>query len=125
MTSLLDLLQRSVKYSRPAEASASSKAIFSFLLSAFDVRQKAKATKMSPLDVLAIEKAALDVFMALIFKLSEQTLKPLLLRLIDWAVIAEPGQASAAPRRIILFKVFSRLLNHLKVRGNARVVDLR
>lgn len=117
MTSLLDLLQRAVKHSKPQEASTSAKSVFGFLLAAFDVRLRLESLHLSIEGALSIEKAAIDVFLALVFKLSEQTLKPLVLRLIDWAVISpEAGQAAANSRRIVLYKLFARLLTQLKVR---------
>jgi len=120
MLSLLDVLNRAVKRSKPDEATQASKSLFGFLLVTLDLRRQ-NPSNVSSTDLAAVEAASLSVFLSLVMKLSEVSFKPLLLRAIDWAIVDLSGSqkdaaaAATVDRRVTLFKLFGRLLSQLRV----------
>ncbi|OAV98525.1 hypothetical protein PTTG_01832 [Puccinia triticina 1-1 BBBD Race 1] len=112
---LLEILIRAIKYAKVPEVIKESKATFDFLLQAFDVRRQNHQT-ISQEDIIKIESRASSAFLALVLKINDETLKPLLFRFIDWATIdltTDENQPSV-PRCIALYKVFGALLGHLQ-----------
>lgn len=90
--SLLAMVQRTIELMDTSTAAQHADACYSFLLQAFDIRQRRPPHLMS---VEGIESSSVSVLMALTPKLSEAKFKPLFLRLVDWASTppaAQPGQ---------------------------------
>ncbi|KAA1069647.1 snoRNA-binding rRNA-processing protein utp10 [Puccinia graminis f. sp. tritici] len=112
---LVEILLRAIKYAKVPEVIKESKAIFDFLLQIFDLRRQ-NGGNIPENDMMKIESLASSTFLSLVLKINDETLKPLLFRLIDWATITltkEKNQPDVA-RSIALYKVFGALLRHLQ-----------
>lgn len=113
--SLLEILFRAIKYAKVPEVISESKAIFNLLLRILDIRALS-INDMADNDLIRIESTASSVFLSLVLKINDQTFKPLLFRLIDWATIdlPDPKNETCSRRSIALFKVFDSLLGRLQ-----------
>lgn len=120
---LLDLLLRAIKHSKVPNAIKESKNIFNFLLLVFDLRRTHRKV-FSDADLSEIETTASSVFIALVLKLNDATLKPLLMRLIDWATMNDPDdtadsgiQSVGITKSIPMYRVFATFLDRLQALG--------
>jgi U3 small nucleolar RNA-associated protein 10 len=113
---LMEILLRAIKYAKVPEVMEESKAIFDFLLQVFDLRRTNGETIPAD-DIIKIETIASSAFLSLVLKINDETLKPLLFRLIDWATIelSTDGNQPGVARGIVLYTVFGTLLEHLQV----------
>ncbi|KAH9450688.1 hypothetical protein Pst134EB_018214 [Puccinia striiformis f. sp. tritici] len=112
---LLEILLRAIKHAKVPEVIKESKMLFNFLLQIFDLRRQNDQT-ISEEEIIKIESTASSAFLSLVLKINDETLKPLLFRLIDWATIDLPtnGNQPGVSRSIALYKVFGALLSHLQ-----------
>ncbi|PLW39732.1 hypothetical protein PCASD_09629 [Puccinia coronata f. sp. avenae] len=112
---LMEILLRAIKYAKVPEVMEESKAIFDFLLQVFDLRRTNGETIPAD-DIIKIETIASSAFLSLVLKINDETLKPLLFRLIDWATIelSTDGNQPGVARGIVLYTVFGTLLEHLQ-----------
>ena len=83
-TSLLHMLQWTVRHMDKAAVTAHYKTVFRFVLQAMDLQRKASAPSRG---VLPAVERAVHVFVTLSLKLSETQFRPLFLRTYDWAVV--------------------------------------
>ncbi|EGF99404.1 uncharacterized protein MELLADRAFT_68623 [Melampsora larici-populina 98AG31] len=120
---LLDLLLRAIKHTKVPSAIKESKNIFNFLLMVFDLRRTHRKL-FSDADLSEIETTASSVFMTLVLKLNDATLKPLLMRLIDWAAMNDPDdntdsgiQSAGITKSIPMYRVFATFLDRLQALG--------
>ncbi|MBW0465000.1 hypothetical protein O181_004715 [Austropuccinia psidii MF-1] len=110
---LMGTLLCAIKRAQISEVTRQSKAVFHFLLRIFDLRKEKALCR----DGLArIESIASKVFLSMVMKLNDQTLKPLLFRLIDWATVELPSDENQGriDRSVTLYQVFHTLLSNLQ-----------
>ncbi|KAI8453473.1 hypothetical protein BY996DRAFT_4583098 [Phakopsora pachyrhizi] len=116
LISILEILMRAIKHSKIPEVIKESKDIFNLLLQYFDARTK-QFKNLSYNEVAKVETMASSVFLSMVLKLNEGALKPLLLRLIDWAIVdldAASRDKLETNRGIVLYRVFSTLMEQLQ-----------
>lgn len=113
---LVEIILKAIKYAKVPEVIEESKALFDFLLQVFDLRGQDGQT-IPEEEIAQIESIASSAFLSLVLKINDETLKPLLFRLIDWATIDLPSDQhqQVVARSIVLYKVFDALLGHLQV----------
>ena len=111
-TSLLHMLQWTVRHMDKAAVAAHYKTVFRFVLQAMDLQRKASAPSRG---VLPAVERAVHVFVALSLKLSETQFRPLFLRTYDWAVVdllEEDAQGMEA-RSLALYTLVQMLFEQL------------
>lgn len=118
---LLDLLLRAIKHAKVSDAIKESKSIFNFLLLIFDLRTQ-YPKRFDSTTMIEIESSGCEVFLSLVLKLNDNTLKPLLLRLIDWATMSSSNEVkedgihpTTILKSIPMYRVFAAFLNRLQV----------
>jgi hypothetical protein len=113
----VEILLRAIKHAKVPEVIKESKTIFDFLLQIFDLRRQ-NGGNISENDIIKIESLGSSTFLSLVLKINDETLKPLLFRLIDWATIdlTKGKNQPDVARSIAMYKVFGALLRHLQVR---------
>ncbi|KAG0145330.1 hypothetical protein CROQUDRAFT_45903 [Cronartium quercuum f. sp. fusiforme G11] len=123
MLVLLDLLMRAIKHAKVPIAIKESKPIFNFLLLVFDLRRSHAKAFPGP-SLANIETVASSVFLSLVLKLNDTTLKPLLLRLIDWAAMDgledtanSQIHSTVLQKSIPMYRVFATFLEQLQALG--------
>jgi len=112
---LVEIILKAIKYAKVPEVIEESKALFDFLLQVFDLRGQ-NGQPIPEEEIAQIESIASSAFLSLVLKINDETLKPLLFRLIDWATIDLPSDQhqQGVARSIVLYKVFDALLGHLQ-----------
>ena len=111
-TSLLHMLQWTVRHMDKAAVTAHYKTVFRFVLQAMDLQRKASAPSRG---VLPAVERAVHVFVTLSLKLSETQFRPLFLRTYDWAVVdllEEDAQGMEA-RSLALYTLVQMLFEQL------------
>lgn len=128
LISLLDFLQRSLKFTSRENINKVYKSVFRFILKVWDLRRLTLSEKKAGLtstDLNEIENSTLKAFLKMVLKLNETTFRPLFLRIFDWSVLDLVEEKELedsdlilndleiSSRKLILYKVINSLMNGL------------
>ncbi|CAO1628552.1 unnamed protein product [Jaminaea pallidilutea] len=129
---LLDFLRRILRSADRSTIVAQHKVVFRFILQVLDERRLAGHASVDT-HTDAVENTAIKAFMSLVLKLNELALRPLYLRIYDWAALdlSEDGKSVSEPglvaRRLVFYRVNNALheqLQGLVSRCYATTLDL-